>query len=225
MPRAESVRPYVVAKSAQTLDGKVATRNSISKWITCAKSRQFARRKRDSFDAILIGAETAINDNPRLTGVHNKNLKRLIVDSRLRVSSKARVFHGIREGQCIVATTRQASTRKKALLIDKGVEVLLCPQKNQQVDLRVLFHQLKSFGINRLLIEGGPTIIGSALRCNLIDQIHLYIAPVVIGDDQALSSVLGLSPRSIDSAHHLKIIKQQKIDKDILVIADVHRNN
>ena len=225
MPRAKLVRPYVVAKSAQTLDGKVATRNSVSKWITCAKSRQFARQKRDMFDAILVGAETAIKDNPRLTGVRNTKLKRIIVDSRLRISFKSKVFEGIQDGECIVATTRQANVRKKASLINKGVQILMCRQRNGRVDLCVLFAQLKSMGINQLLIEGGPTIIGSALKHNLIDQMHLYIAPTMMGDEQALSSVTGLSPRSINSAHQLKIIKQQKIDKDILVIADVHRNN
>lgn len=225
MPKTNLKRPYVVAKSAQTLDGKVATRNAVSKWITCTKSRQYARQKRDTFDAILVGVETAIQDDPRLTGVKNKGLKRVIVDSRLRISPTARVFRGMQAGQCIVATTRQASERKRTVLSDKGVNFLLCPQKNGRVDLSALFDQLKSVGINRLLIEGGPTIIGSALKHNLIDQVHIYIAPTLMGDDQALSSVTGLSPRNMKSASRLKIIKQQKIDKDLLVIADVYRNH
>lgn len=222
MGAVKSKRLFVVAKSAQTLDGKIATKNGQSKWITSKETRVYARKKRDGFDAILVGVETVIKDDPRLTGVQNQKLIRIVVDSSLRVSAKARLFG--QGGSSIVATTKNASQKKKNVLKNLNVDIIECPIKNNKVNLSYLFKELFKRGIDKLLIEGGPTIIGSALKENLVDQLHIYIAPKIMGDPNAKSSIIGFSVEDVNKISFLRNLKLRRINQDILVVADVHRN-
>ncbi len=196
MGAVKSKRLFVVAKCAQTLDGKVAAKNGQSKWITSKETRVYARKKRDRFDAILVGVETVVKDNPRLTGVKNKKLIRIVVDSNLRVSAKARLFG--QKGSSLVATTRNASQKQKNVLKSLNIDIIECPLKNHKVNLSYLFRELFKRGIRKLLIEGGPTIIGSALKEALVDQLHIYIAPKIMGDACAKSSVVGFSVEDVN---------------------------
>ncbi|MGE0269159.1 MAG: RibD family protein [Candidatus Omnitrophota bacterium] len=218
--RSESL--FVVAKCAQTIDGKIATRTGQSKWITSGDTRKYARKQRDRFDAILVGIDTVIKDDPRLTGIRNKNLQKIVVDSSLRISTKARLFKS--GHRWIVATTRNASLSKKRKLEDLKVQVIQCPAKNKRVDLNYLSRMLLDKGIKKLLIEGGATIIGAALKEKIIHQMHIYIAPKIVGDSMAKNSIDGLLIKSIKKTCILKIRKIRKFNKDILVVADVHRN-
>lgn len=215
-------RPFTVAKSAQTLDGKVATGNGRSQWITSTQTRAFARRRRDQFDAIIVGAQTVIADNPRLTGVRRQNLTKVIVDTTLRISLRAKVF-AIPQN-CWIATTRRADKKKLERLQGMGVNIFVCPQKRGRVNLSYLFDQLYRQGIKKLLIEGGPTLIGQAFREELVDQIAVYIAPKIMGQESGLDSVVGLNPKSIGDLCHLHNVKMRRINSDILVEADVYRN-
>lgn len=223
MGAVNSKRLFVVAKCAQTLDGKTATKNGQSKWITSKETRVYARKKRDRFDAILVGIETVVKDNPRLTGVQNKKLVRIVVDSNLRVSVKARLFG--QRGSSLVATTKSASQKKKNVLKSLNVDIIECPAKDKKVNLSFLFKELFKRGINKLLIEGGPTIIGAALKEALVDQLHIYIAPKIMCDPCAKSSIVGFSVEDINKIIFLKNLKLKRINQDILVVADVHRNH
>lgn len=223
MGTVKSKRLFVVAKCAQTLDGKIAAKNGQSKWITSKETRVYARKKRDSFDAILVGIETVVKDNPRLTGVQNKKLVRVVVDSNLRVSVKARLF--AQKGKSLVATTKNASQKKKNVLRSLNVDIIECPAKDKKVNLSFLFKELFKRGINRLLIEGGPTIIGAALKEALVDQLHIYITPKIMCDPRAKSSMVGFSVDNINKIILLKNLKLKRINQDILVVADVHRNH
>src|SRR6185503_18643441 len=105
--------PYIVTKSAQTLDGKIATLHGESKWISSEQSRKFSRQERDRFDAILIGAQTLIKDNPRLNGASKqKTLKKIVLDASLRTPLKSKIFDGMPPRSCIIATTAKASKSK-----------------------------------------------------------------------------------------------------------------
>ncbi|MBP9854102.1 MAG: dihydrofolate reductase family protein [Candidatus Omnitrophica bacterium] len=222
MGKGGSGRLYVVAKCAQTIDGKIATSNGQSKWITSEETRKFSRSQRDKFDAILVGIETVIHDNPRLTGVKNTKLKKIVVDSSLRVSTKAKLF---KTGNAwIVGTTKKASLRKKNELRRLNIDVIECPSVSGKVSLKYLFKELFKRGIRKLLIEGGATIIGAALKDNLIDQLHVYIAPKIMGDSQAKSSVQGFSIKDINKICVLNIKTFKKLNTDIMVVADVYRN-
>lgn len=213
---------FVVAKCAQTIDGKIATRNGGSKWITSSEARKYARKQRDRFDAILAGIDTVIKDDPRLTGIRNRNLIKIVVDSTLRISSNARLFKS--GTRWIVATTKRASLKKKKVLEDMNVEVIECPAKNKRINLNYLSRALFERGIKKLIIEGGATIIGDALKEKIVDQMHIYIAPKIMGDTLAKSSINGFLINDVNKICLLKISKIKKIHRDILVIADVHRD-
>lgn len=222
MARSGFSRPYVVAKTAQTLDGKVATRNGHSKWITSSHTRDYARRRRDRFRAIVVGANTVVKDNPRLEGVRNKKLLKVVVDSTLRLSPRAQVFR-VPE-RCWLATTRQAKRAKIDQFLKMGVQVILCPARAGRVSLPYLFDRLYQAGMERVLIEGGPTLIGKALREQLVDHLHIYIAPKIMGDPTALDSIVGLTAFRVDRLCQLKNVTIKRMKSDILVEADVYRN-
>ncbi len=216
--------PFVVTKTAQTLDGKIATRTGESKWITQDATREFARKIRDQFDAILVGVDTVLKDDPRLNGYHKKTLKKIILDSTGKTPLKARLFHKISSKQCILATTKKISSQKIKIFRNKDVDVLVCPQKDGGVDLKWLFKELAKKEITSILIEGGAQTIGSALKNNLVDKMHVYIAPKILGDQNAKSAIAGLNIRNLSKAISLKDVSLRTIDQDIWIEGYVHRH-
>jgi len=210
--------PFVAAKSAQSLDGKIALVTGESKWITSQQTRQFARRIRDEYDAILVGVNTVLKDNPRLNGVKKtRRLKKIILDSSLKISLRAHFFSGVHISDCIVVTSAKASKKKLAVFQKKGVNVIVCPIRNGMLDLKWLFHKLAKQEITSILIEGGARVIGRALRQKLVDKMYIYIAPKIFGDQNALSSVVDVNTKRIGDAIQLKKANFKKIGKDILV--------
>lgn len=219
------LRPHVVAKTAQTVDGRIATRKGQSQWITGPVARQFARRKRDEFDAILVGINTVLKDDPRLTGVKNSGLRKIVLDSRLRIPLNAKLFVRAQPGQCLILTTRQADMKKVKKLRDRGIWVFLCPQKSGNVDLTKALAVLKQEGIDKLLIEGGARVIGQALKARLVDQMHIYQAPYIFGDDQSLSGFKGLAPGLIQESVKLEFKLIRRVGPDLFIQADVYRDH
>jgi diaminohydroxyphosphoribosylaminopyrimidine deaminase / 5-amino-6-(5-phosphoribosylamino)uracil reductase len=218
--------PFVVAKSAQSLDGKIATVSGQSQWITSRKTRDFARRTRDEFDAILVGINTVIKDNPRLNGHRKtKRLKKIIVDTSLKIYPKAKLFRGAQPADCIIATTKKAPNAKIKLFQSKGVHVIVCPQRRGQVHLKWLFKELAKREITSILMEGGAQVIGDALNENLVDKMHVYVAPKIMGDQNALSSIAGVRTRNVNEAIQLRNLTLEKIDEDILITGYVYGNH
>ena len=213
---------FVVAKIAQTLDGKIATASGESKWITSGETRQFARRRRDGFDAILVGSNTALKDNPLLTGVKNKILKKIIVDTNLLISPKANLFKNTRLGQCIIAVTSKAPTKRIKFFKNKGVIICVCRSTQGRIDLKDLFKKLSALGIKKILIEGGAKMVGAALKAGLVDAVNIYLSPSIMGDRKALSSVVGFNINNLNKMLKLTNLKIQRISTDILIEAHVH---
>ena len=210
--------PFVALKSAQSLDGKIATAKGHSKWITSEAARKYARRIRDEFDAILVGINTVVKDDPRLApSKRTKNLKKIILDSSLRILPKARLFSSSKPSDIIIATTVKASAKKRADFRKKGIHVLVCPQRGGKIDLKWLFTELAKQEIMSILVEGGAHVIGSVLKAKLADKIYCYIAPIIIGDQKALSSVVGINIGKVNQSIPLKNIVLKEIGKDILV--------
>jgi len=210
--------PFVAVKCAQSLDGKIATARGQSKWITSDVARRFARVHRDNFDAILVGINTVLKDNPRLSGSKkSKKIKKIVLDSSLKISTKARLFSGVRPSDCIIATTKKASIRKINILRKKGISVIVCPQKSGQPDLKWLFKELTKREITSILMEGGAHVIGNALKQKLVDKIYIYIAPKILGDQKALSSIVGINTGNVNKSISLKRMTFQEIGKDILI--------
>ncbi len=220
----KSKMPFVVAKIAQSLDGKIAAANGHSKWITSQEARQYAHRLRDEFDAILVGINTVVKDNPRLKGVH-KRLKKIVVDSQLRISPQAKLFKDTVSGDCFLATSRKAPQKKIEYFQRKGINVLVCPLKSGKVDLKWLLKELAKQEITSILIEGGAHIISEALKAKLVDKMHIYIAPKIVGDQNALSSVVGFKVNNVNRAIKFNEITYKRIGSDIFLSGYVYRNH
>jgi len=217
-----SKMPFVAAKCAQTLDGKIATVTGESKWITSLKTRDYARRIRDEFDAILVGVNTVLRDDPRLNGAKKvKRLKKIILDSSLKTPLTARLFKGVRRADCIIAVTRKASPAKIKQFQNKGVRVIICPAQDGHVDLKWLLKALAKEEITSILMEGGAHVIGSALKGKLVDKLYIYVAPKIIGDQAALSSIVGVNTVNIGRSIRLKDLTSRNIGQDILLIGYV----
>lgn len=213
--------PFVTVKAAQSLDGKIATRSGDSKWITCECSRRVTHHLRGKVDAILVGVETILKDNPLLSvRVKNKNLKqpaKIILDSRLRMPSTARIFSKDSPGKVIIATTKLASENKLKVLEKKGAEILISESEGGRVDLKSLLKTLAQRGITHLLIEGGGEVIASAFEASVVDKVLFFIAPKIIGGRQAPTSVEGLGINRISQAIRLRDIRLETICDDFLV--------
>ncbi|MBU4334860.1 MAG: bifunctional diaminohydroxyphosphoribosylaminopyrimidine deaminase/5-amino-6-(5-phosphoribosylamino)uracil reductase RibD, partial [Candidatus Omnitrophica bacterium] len=218
--------PFVVAKCAQTLDGKIAASSGHSKWITSSKTREYTHKLRDEFDAILVGSNTVLKDDPSLNGSKkNKKIKKIVLDSKLNISQKASLFKGVKPNDCIIATTKRASKDKLKLFISNGVDVIVCPDTQGRVDMKWLFKELAKRKILSILIEGGAKVIGSALKAKLVDKMHVFIAPKILGDDNALSSIVGLNVLNVNKAVELEKVNIKIINKEIMVEGYVLRNS
>jgi diaminohydroxyphosphoribosylaminopyrimidine deaminase/5-amino-6-(5-phosphoribosylamino)uracil reductase len=217
--------PFVVAKSAQTLDGKIATATGQSRWITSASTRIFSRKLRDEFDAVLVGRNTVEKDDPRLTASKkSRKLLKVVVDSGLELSLRHKIFRGRSAQECIVAATTRASAHKIKTFSQRGIEVMVYPRPAKQVPLKWLFRKLAQKEISSLLLEGGARVIGSALKDGLVDKMHIFLAPKIIGDQNAVSSIDGLKIDHMRRALRLEDLDVQRINGDIFISGYVHRN-
>jgi diaminohydroxyphosphoribosylaminopyrimidine deaminase/5-amino-6-(5-phosphoribosylamino)uracil reductase len=214
--------PFVTVKVGQSLDGRIATGGGDSQWITNQLSRDYVRKLRSRFDAILVGANTVLKDNPLLAPSLTRGSKspiKIIVDSKLRSPLESRVFSD--NSTAIVATTRFAPKRKVDDFKREGIRVLIVKDKNGRVCLDSLLKKLAKMEITSLLVEGGGEIIGSLFDKNLVDKILFFIAPKIIGGKRAISSVEGSGIKRIGEAKRLKDIKIRRFGEDILIEGNV----
>ncbi len=176
--------PFVILKSAMTLDGKTATESGDSRWITSEKSRRYVHRVRSMVDAVMVGVGTAIADDPLLTSriARGKDPMRVIVDSFLSLPLEARVLHLESPAPTVIATLT-AEGAKAEKIRACGAEIVLCREREGRVDLRDLFARLGARGIQSVLLEGGATLAGEAFRLGLIDKFLLFYAPKLLGGD------------------------------------------
>jgi len=176
--------PFVTLKYAQTLDGKIATLTGDSRWISGWSSLGFAHRIRSLNDAILVGVNTIIRDNPRLTVrlAKGKNPRRIIVDSRLRTPLDSNVLQGRSALSTIIATTLLSDRERIKRIQSTGAEAwLIKKDRSNQVDLRHLLKELGQRNIRFLLVEGGSKIITSFLKKRLADRLVIIMAPKIVG--------------------------------------------
>jgi len=188
--------PYVTVKWAQTLDGKIATAAGDSQWISSPESLKLAHKLRATHDAILVGVNTVLKDDPELTTrlVKGRNPVRVILDSRLRVPLDSKVLTNQGAAKTLVATTPAAPAEKLAALKKMGIEVLtLPPDSAARVDLKALLKTLAKHQISSLLVEGGAGTITSFLRLALADKIIVIIAPKLMGSGAAPVSELNIT--------------------------------
>ncbi|MDF2635661.1 MAG: riboflavin biosynthesis protein RibD [Pelosinus sp.] len=216
-------KPFVLLKSAMSLDGKIATYTGHSKWVTGSEARAYGHQLRDTYDAILVGIGTVLADNPSLTTrltYQGKNPIRVIIDSNARTPIDSNV---VTDGlaRTIIAVTREAPQEKLDGLLACGVEVIVCKENAKGVDLSYLFKVLGEQQITSILIEGGATINASILEDNLVDKVHWFIAPKIIGGADAPGPIGGKGIADVNDAKLFEDIHMESIGEDILISAYV----
>ena len=214
--------PHITVKVAQSLDGKIATRTGESKWITSDKSRSVSHALRQGYDAIMVGVNTVMRDDPRLDAwFANRQPVKIVVDSQLSTPQDARVFSG--NSKVIIATLPAKpgqETQNRAALSQKA-KILEVKGKFGQVNLKDMLKRLARMEITSVLVEGGGTLIGSHFDEGLVDSVRFFIRPKIIGGKDAVSSVMGAGISRIDAAIMLTNISVRRIKEDILVEADI----
>lgn len=217
--------PFVILKTAMTLDGKIATATGQSQWITNESSRHRVHEWRDNYDGILVGIGTVLKDDPSLTtripGRKGKNPVRIIVDSRARTPLHAKV---VTDGQArtVIVVTEHAPAERIAALKNAGVEILTAGS-GKQVDLRKMMQQLGQQEICSILVEGGGRLNYSLLEAGLVDKIHAFIAPKLVGGQNALTPVEGEGFSHLSDAVKLERLTAEPLAGDILLTGYVVR--
>ena len=211
--------PFVTLKVAQTLDGKIATAAGESKWITGPSAREEGHKLRNSSDAILVGINTVLKDDPSLTArvPGGRDPIRIIVDSRLRTPLNAKVITQKSAAKTVIATVDSMPKDKLVQLLDAGAELLLARGTRGKVDLKSLMKLLGSHGITSLLIEGGAEINASALRAGIVDKVVLFIAPLLMSGTDSLCSIGGASPLKLSQAVRLRDVVSRQVGPDLMV--------
>lgn len=207
-------RPFIALKFASSLDGKTATKTGNSKWITNEKARQLARNLRGQYQAVLVGVNTIIQDNPHL-GVRIKGKKdplRIVIDPNLRIPLNCQV---LRDSNVLLVTTSQAADKKISLLKKKGVGVLKFSDK--QIPLTKLLAYLIEKEITSILVEGGGKTLGHFVDEKLFDKVYAFYAPIIIGGNDAKTTIAGEGVYKIEDAVHLKNISFRRFGDNFLL--------
>jgi diaminohydroxyphosphoribosylaminopyrimidine deaminase/5-amino-6-(5-phosphoribosylamino)uracil reductase len=217
-------KPFAVLKTAMTIDGKIATHTGDSKWITSDEARQRVHKLRALYDAVLTGVGTILADDPEFTvrfGQKGNNPLRIVVDTMARTPLTAKIVTEHPE-TTIIAVSAIAPKSNIAALKRKGVEILEVSTDATGINLTELFQILGTRNITSILLEGGSTINASALSANLIDKVHWFIAPKIIGGRNAPSPIGGTGIELMAEARELKNIEITKFNKDLMLTGYLH---
>ncbi len=211
--------PFVVMKCAMSLDGKICTEKGESRWITGKKSREAVHKTRSLLSAIMVGVDTVIKDNPKLTCRIDggKNPIRIVLDSTLRIPLSSNVLVDEFKDKTIIVTTCCANKKRLDYIKSLGIKVLIVDKKEKRVNLNSLMKVLGEMNIDSILLEGGGTLNFSALKENIVDKVQIYIAPKIIGGSLAKTPVEGLGIDKLDEVFKLKNLKVNTLGEDIFV--------
>lgn len=208
-------KPFVILKTAVTLDGKIATVTGDSKWISSEQSRDYVHKLRSQVDAVLVGINTVLRDDPELTSRRNKkNPIRIVLDTYLSIPLDAKVLD--KKANTVIVTGSHEN-RKIGLLKNKGVKVIGLDSTNGRIKLKQLIEELGKMSITTLLVEGGGDIYTSFLEQNMVDKVLFFIAPKIIGGKKAITPFKGKGISRISNAIKLKDISIRRFGNDILV--------
>jgi diaminohydroxyphosphoribosylaminopyrimidine deaminase/5-amino-6-(5-phosphoribosylamino)uracil reductase len=224
---ARTGRPHVRFKSAMTLDGKVATRTGDSKWISGETSRALGHLWRAECDAVACGIGTALADDPQLTardvppGVGERQPRRVVFDSEARLPVDSKLVRGAAEVPLTVVVSRAAPRTATDALEAAGAEILVATGENEPARVRSALSQLGAAGITSILLEGGPHLAGAFLDAGEVDEIRLFLAPLVLGGSAARDPLEGEGVERIAEATRALTLECERVAEDILVTARV----
>jgi diaminohydroxyphosphoribosylaminopyrimidine deaminase/5-amino-6-(5-phosphoribosylamino)uracil reductase len=222
--RARTGRPWVLFKSAMTLDGKVATQAGDSKWISGEASRHRAHHWRAECDAVAVGIGTALADDPLLTaridGVHRQP-RRIVFDSLARLPLTAALVRDTRDIPLTVVVSRAAPRTSTDALETHGVEVIVAPGEHEPARVCSALDQLGGSGVGSILLEGGPHLAGAFFDAGEIDEIRLFLAPLVLGGRTARDPLEGVGVEAISDAVRALTLDCERVGEDLLVSARI----
>jgi len=195
------MKPIVFVKAAISLDGKIATKTGESQWISNVKSRDYVHQLRAEYDAICVGVQTVILDNPRLTIRQNGNETshyRMVLDTKGRVPLDSNLLNDSFKHLTIIFTTELIPKEIEERILSKGVKLIKLKLDNNRIDLNDWLIECEKCGIQSIFVEGGGEVIASMLKAEVVDKIAVAIAPIIIGGKDAKGFVAG------DGIEHLK---------------------
>lgn len=219
---ARTGKPWVRSKAAMTLDGKVATGTGDSKWISSQDSRAVAHHWRAEVDAVAIGIGTALADDPRLTARVEQVVRqprRVVFDSLGRLPPDSQLMREARRVPLTVVVSRAAPRASTDTLRAHGAEVIVAPGENETARVRAALVQLGGAGITSILLEGGPHLAGAFLDAGEIDEMRLFVAPIVLGGRTARSTLEGEGVETIAEAAHALSVDCESLGEDLLISA------
>ena len=212
--------PFVVAKWAMSLDGKIAATSGDSRWVSGPETREWSHQLRTKIDAIMVGVRTVLVDDPQLTarpgGIDaERQPLRIVADSHGRTPVTARVLDG--PGRALLATTSASSAVWRRQMAEAGAEVLVLAERDGRVDLEELLRALGERQLLSLLVEGGGELLGSFFDAGLVDKLHAVVAPLIIGGKDAPAAVAGRGVERMAEALRLSEVSVERLGEDVLV--------
>lgn len=217
--RRRTGRPWVVAKWAQTLDGRIAASNGASRWISGAASRRLLHRERGRVDAIMTGIGTVLSDDPDLTarGVRRRRIaRRVVVDPRLETPTGGRLVASLDRAPLHLVAGPAAPEDRAASLVAAGAEVLRAPAA--EIDLDWLLRELAArWDVAHVLVEAGPGLLSRLFARSLVDEAWVFVAPRLLGDDSGVPPLRGFRPESIAAAQRLELVDRRTRGEDVVL--------
>ena len=219
----ETGRPWIIAKWAMTLDGKIATRTGQSRWISNPQSRQLVHALRGRVDAIMVGRETAMHDDPLLTArpPGPRTAVRVVLDTLATLGSESQLVRTARETPVLVAAGEASPAASRRRLSEAGCEVFVCPGETPAARLDALLLELGRRRLTSVLVEGGGRLLGSLLDARQIDEVRVFIAPKLFGGATAGTPTAGEGIAAISEALELEKPEVQAVEGDLCITARV----
>jgi len=213
-------RPYVIAKWAQTLDGKLATYSGDSQWISSEDSRRLVHRLRARVDAIMVGVNTVLTDDPMLTARDvpvRRVACRVVLDGRLRIPDASHIVSTADDTPTIVMTSREAASGADARRLERrGVSVVAVASRQSRLVPQACLAALAKLDMTNVLLEGGATVIGSFYRAGLIDEAWVFSAATLLGDERVPHAISGARVKRMSDAARPRVLSVRTIGHDVL---------
>jgi diaminohydroxyphosphoribosylaminopyrimidine deaminase/5-amino-6-(5-phosphoribosylamino)uracil reductase len=213
--------PFVILKCAATLDGRIATRTGDARWVSGPRARRFVHELRHAVDAIMVGVDTVKADDPSLTtrlpDGEGRDPTRIILDTHLSIPLNARVLTQSSPAGTLLVTGRDVPAEARRRVEAAGAEVLPAPQRQDRIDLAPLMQTLGARGIASILVEGGSQVAGSFLRAGLVDKLHLFLAPKLLGGDDGIPICRGPGAARMQDCLRLGDLTVRRFGEDVMI--------
>lgn len=213
--------PFVILKCAMSLDGRIGTRTGDSKWITCARSRQYVHELRHAVDAVVVGIGTVLRDDPELTtrlvGRHGADPLRVVLDTHLSIPENARLLHVSSASDTVLVTGSSVPSEKRKSLEKPGTQILPIACADNRIDLHALMLELGKMQISSVLIEGGAQVNKAALDAGIVDKVCLFYAPKIYGGADGVAVFSGEGASSVENMTCIHNTTVHRFDEDIMI--------